>query len=1273
VSITGSGFTFNAGPCKVFFDSQEVATCSVTPNGTIAVTIVVPADAPPGAGSRITVCNGCGLKSEERVMAKFEVTAKTPPPPPPPPPTIDPEKLRGIPGVGIGQGIYGPSNPLRLFDRRPRIPPGRFFVPRCAPPPGATVIDFDDLPAGADPSTAYSGVRLSADATPGAETRDRSATEERLEVFAPEPGTISAPNAVRWVSSGERGYGRQLVEIVFDRPQRLVGLYVGQSQSGLHGQFRLYAGAPEDSPYGPREDPRGVSDFDTVFVDSPSPITTCMLITRADGAPFDRVTLETLVYPVPELDRLFFSTSPLPVTPSDAPASAAIRVHHPREGQRFRPGEPFRVTGVVVLGRPVGGFRPGARLLDEVRVAWPDVDGFSYRTATADVGEPYLDRGLTKLEFALDGVSLPAGRQTISAVAVGPGYSVGDTVQVTVEGPRYDPRWPDAGLADFQPLGMEVTQGIVGGLRVGIPGGTLRDGTVHVAGRTTVVRLYGRVAYPEELSRPTTRPAPVGAWLYGFRGGRALPGSPLVASPPVVSLSRRERSDDALQAMRLDKAASWNFVLPSSWTAEGDILLQAVVNPADSPFFIAEAPGAGGPGLAEIQNWMFARVRFAPVRPRPIHVVIAEAHWRDREGPTQRAAPTIGEIEASLDYLYKVFPLPDGGLPLESAWLYPLQFVPCPSDPPPPSMVCQLPPPLPSPPAWDNSVLRDRYAEEIAQPRKLFVALLFSPRSPIGCSGRAGFGFPLFHAGACGATVAQEAGHTMDLKHLSNAHGEARDGTPFDTRFEGDHGQIEGEAVGWDLLAMQPVAPTVGEGHVHDYMSYGGGATWTSLYTWRNLLRAFRDADAGSRSLAARSTILAGRSRAAASEAVARPGLLLDGIEGRRGRWLLRAVPVGSLGAVEPPSGGSSRSRLLRLVVAGARGRRLLDRRFAVSPETHSLRRSFSLPLRLPAGATAVVVLEGGKELGRIEAGARSPRLVRFSARSRGGAVLLSWRAVDPDRGDEVRAFVQVERGSRWSTVIGPLAGGSARVEPSALVGLGRRGKVRIRLVASDGLHLGFSRPLAVQVASAPPAPAISGLPRSGIVTNPAALRLRAIGLGLNPGALAWYVDGRLADVGEEALLPTLRPGTHRVRLVVRGAAGRPSRQASMAIRVQADADGDGLGDTWERRYRLSPRDAADARSDRDRDGLTAFEEQAEGTDPRLADTDGDGYRDGLELAAGGDPRDRRSRPVRLHGDPTKGSLVKLPPLSSALVWAPALLLLAGGAAVLLVRRRIAD
>jgi hypothetical protein len=68
------------------------------------------------------------------------------------------------------------------------------------------------------------------------------------------------------------------------------------------------------------------------------------------------------------------------------------------------------------------------------------------------------------------------------------------------------------------------------------------------------------------------------------------------------------------------------------------------------------------------------------------------------------------------------------------------------------------------------------------------------------------------------------------------------------------------------------------------------------------------------------------------------------------------------------------------------------------------------------------------------------------------------------------------------------------------------------------------------------------------------------------------------------------------------------------------DRDNDNRPDLWEYRYSLNLRNGQDGNSDPDGDQLPNWQEYANGTNPRLADSDGDGFADKVELLQGGDP-----------------------------------------------------
>ncbi len=70
----------------------------------------------------------------------------------------------------------------------------------------------------------------------------------------------------------------------------------------------------------------------------------------------------------------------------------------------------------------------------------------------------------------------------------------------------------------------------------------------------------------------------------------------------------------------------------------------------------------------------------------------------------------------------------------------------------------------------------------------------------------------------------------------------------------------------------------------------------------------------------------------------------------------------------------------------------------------------------------------------------------------------------------------------------------------------------------------------------------------------------------------------------------------------------------SIAAAKQHDRNHDGIPDRWEKRHRLSTR-VNQARRDQDRDRLRNRAEFLAGTNPRNADSDGDGIPDGEENA----------------------------------------------------------
>lgn len=790
------------------------------------------------------------------------------------------------------------------------------------------------------------------------------------------------------------------------------------------------------------------------------------------------------------------------------------------------------------------------------------------------------------------------------------------------EDPTPEPSPTPVATLNLQPAGIEVTQGI----RQDIPsrGATgdlvLRtDDWTHVGGRKTIVRVY-----PLVVEGPTTYAT---AKLYGKRDGEELPGSPLM--PERLLIIPPEGA--SLEEMRGDANLSWNFVLPESWTEAGEISLTATVNP-EGAHHVRECPGCDDDNTAYLGGVAFNTIQMKDIW---VYIIRTDWWWRADDGSLQHDMAELGEIMNMIGYWLKTWPVD-----ADRFHLAPMRIAHISHG--------DADPPIFWPPNWDNAVFHDWFGHLEAPPfgtadrpnrstdPYTYIPTVFDPDSAIiGCSGQAGIGYPpLFHTGACWAAT-QEAGHSVGLNHASNAHGE-ESGGPVDPAYPGAHGQIEEDAFGFDIYAMQAIPPDLScEDHTHDFMSYGCATKWVSVYTWQNLVEAFVSENARLITSSAQDPYIPTSYSGQPTDVSARAAGQIN----PDGSISLSPIMLRGAGFVEPDTEALDTD--YHFEVRDAEGEVLYSRPFAPQLLTHSPDGTlfFYEPFPLVEGRSEIVFFKGDSVIGSAVGSAHAPEVTLLEPTGGAewgaeGQVNLSWEGSDADDDTLIyRVEGSPDDGQTWRLLVGDITETEAELDLSTIPGEG--GEWTIRVQASDGFHVATDEVSPIQVASKPPQAWIVQPTMDDVFSPLQTITLFGLATDWTDGPipednLEWLLDGDSVGVGKRVTVEDLSKGDHELTLRAANSAGMVG-EMSIIIHVDDDTDFDGLPNSWEREYGLDHLDPSDAKLDLDDDSLLTWQEFEAGSDPTVADTDDDGFSDNDEAVAGTDPADAESKPGHMH------------------------------------------
>ena len=390
---------------------------------------------------------------------------------------------------------------------------------------------------------------------------------------------------------------------------------------------------------------------------------------------------------------------------------------------------------------------------------------------------------------------------------------------------------------------------------------------------------------------------------------------------------------------------------------------------------------------------------------------------------------------------------------------------------------------------------------------------------------------------------------------------------------------------------------------MHDFMSYGWATAadaWTSIYTWEQIAGLFGadDIEVGSVPVVLRIPAPDGRSTAQSATAYLRiAGDIVDG----------NAVYLSPVFTVEAPAGSGEHAGQgsYTLALQDAAGATLFQRAFEPSEMTEEGITSFYELVPVIDGLARVVISKDGKSIGALTASVNPPQVTLLSPVSGDhwgaeGDQLVTWTGSDPD-GDVLTYRVQASAdGLTWETISGASTETQALIHLAYLPGSGQNWRIRVQ--ASDGLHVASAEAQGMSIDAKPPIPMIVTPLDKDFFGTGQTVEVIGQAYDFSDGAvpdesLEWLVDGKVAAKGGSASLSGLKAGEHTLGLRATNSAGLQG--------IDGDQVYTRARPGWRRSSRrlgnpsgLNPNDPEDAAADKDGDGYLNWQEYKLGSDP---------------------------------------------------------------------------